>query len=74
MWLTEDVRNILTGVHMANANLAKHFNDPEVRAYREGFVAALAAAAASFGIPPADILDKDDQPTHSVQRSLMIHS
>jgi hypothetical protein len=55
VWFKEDIRNILLGVELANAHLATHYSDAEVRAYREGFRAALAAAAVSFGIYPEEI-------------------
>jgi len=55
VWFKEDIRNILLGVELANAHLATHYNDAEVRAYREGFKAALAATAVSFGIWPGEI-------------------
>ena len=50
VWFKDDIRNILLGVELANAHLATRYSDDEVRAYREGFRAALAAAAVSFGI------------------------
>ncbi len=55
VWFKDDIRNILLGVELANAHLATRYNDDEVRAYREGFRAALAAAAVSFGIYPGEI-------------------
>ena len=55
IWFKEDIRNILLGVELANAQLAIHCSDAEVRAYREGFKAALAATAVSFGIYPGEI-------------------
>jgi len=55
VWFKEDIRNILLGVELANAHLASHYSDDEVRAYREGFKAALAATAVSFGIYPREI-------------------
>jgi hypothetical protein len=55
LWTKEDIRNILLGVELANAHLATRYSDAEVRAYREGFKAALAAAAVSFGIYPGEI-------------------
>jgi len=55
IWFKEDIRNILLGVELANAQLAIHCSDAEVRAYREGFKAALVATAASFGIYPSEI-------------------
>ena len=55
IWTKEDIRNILLGVELANAHLATRYSDDEVRAYREGFKAALAAAAVSFGIYPGEI-------------------
>ncbi len=50
IWFKEDIRNILLGVELANGHLASRYSDDEVRAYREGFKAALAATAVSFGI------------------------
>ncbi|MBC8492554.1 MAG: hypothetical protein H8D43_02120 [Chloroflexi bacterium] len=55
IWFKEDIRNILLGVELANAHLATHYSDAEVRTYREGFKAALAATAVSFGIYPGEI-------------------
>lgn len=55
LWAKDDIRNILLGVELANAHLATHYNDAEVQAYREGFKAALAATAVSFGIYPGEI-------------------
>jgi hypothetical protein len=55
LWSKEDIRNILLGVELANAHLASHYGDAEVRAYREGFKAAIAATAVSFGIYPREI-------------------
>ena len=50
VWFKDDIRNILLGVELANAHLATRYSDDEVRAYRDGFRAALAATAVSFGI------------------------
>jgi len=55
IWFKDDIKNILLGVELANAHLAAYYSDAEVRAYREGFKAALAAAAVSFGIYPGEI-------------------
>ena len=55
IWFKEDIRNILLGVELANGHLASRYSDAEVRAYREGFTAALAAAAVSFGIYPGQV-------------------
>ena len=55
LWTKEDIRNILLGVELASAHLAIHCSDAEVRAYREGFKAALLATAVSFGIYPGEI-------------------
>lgn len=74
MWLKDDIKNILTGVHLAHNNLARHFGDPEVRAYAEGFMAALSATAASFGIPPGDVGAQDSQPVRvSLVRTIEHH-
>lgn len=74
MWLKEDVRNILTGVHMAHASLAQYFSDPQVRAYREGFFAALAATAMSFGIAPGEVVKPDAPLASTGSHSLVIYS
>jgi hypothetical protein len=55
IWFKDDIKNILTGVELANGHLASHYSDAEVRAYREGFKAALAATATSLGIGPGEI-------------------
>jgi hypothetical protein len=55
LWTKEDIRNTLLGLELANGHLASHCSDDEVRAYREGFRAALAATAVSFGIYPGEI-------------------
>ena len=55
LWAKEDIRNVLLGVELASAHLATRCSDAEVRAYREGFKAALAATAMSFGIYPGEI-------------------
>lgn len=73
MWLKDDVKNILTGVHLAHTNFAQHFDNPEVRAYRAGFVAALAAAAASFGISPGEVLMQEIQLASPGNHSLVVH-
>ena len=55
IWFKDDIRNILLGVELANGHLASRYSDDEVRAYREGFKAALAATATSLGIYPGEI-------------------
>jgi hypothetical protein len=55
IWFKDDIKNILLGVEFANAHLAARYGDAEVRAYREGFTAALTATAVSFGIWPGEI-------------------
>jgi hypothetical protein len=55
IWFKDDIRNVLLGVELANAHLAIHYSGTEVRAYHEGFKAALAATAASFGIYSVEI-------------------
>jgi len=55
IWFKEDIRNILLGVELANGHLASRYSDAEVRAYREGFRTALAAAALSLGICAGEI-------------------
>jgi hypothetical protein len=55
IWFKDDIRNILLGVELANGHLASRYSDAEVRAYREGFKAALVATAISLGICPPEI-------------------
>lgn len=55
LWTKEDIRNTLLGLELANGHLASRYSDDEVRAYREGFRAALIATAVSFGIYPGEI-------------------
>jgi hypothetical protein len=55
IWFKDDIRNVLLGVDLASAHLAEHHRDADTRAYREGFQAALAAAAISFGLRPDDV-------------------
>ena len=55
LWTKEDIRNTLLGLELANGHLASRYSDDEVRAYREGFRAALVATAVSFGIYPGEI-------------------
>jgi hypothetical protein len=50
MWFKDDIRNILLGIELASAHLECHYTGPEVQVYREGFRAALASMATSFGI------------------------
>jgi hypothetical protein len=64
MWFKDDIRNVLLGVEVASALGAHYATEVEATAYREGFRAALAATAVSFGIKPSDIrvlliLDKE---------------
>jgi hypothetical protein len=55
LWLKDDIRNILVGVDLANAHIASHLDDVATTMYRQGFRAALIAAAISFGIPPQEV-------------------
>jgi hypothetical protein len=50
IWFKDEIRDILLGIEVANAHAALYSGDPEMRAYRVGFRAALAAVAVSFGV------------------------
>lgn len=50
VWHKHDIENILRGVELTCQHMAAQFDDPECDSYRRGFLAALAAAATSFGI------------------------
>jgi hypothetical protein len=56
VWFKDDVRNMLLGIDLATAHLALRYNNTdEARAYQDGFAAALAAVATSFGIRAREI-------------------
>jgi len=54
VWFKEDIRNILFSINTANADIADYADDPQVMAYRRGYLAALIAMAAAFGISLMD--------------------
>jgi hypothetical protein len=67
VWFKEDLRNILLGMDVAAANLAANYTQPEARAYRDGFEAALVALAVSFGIRPREVIVRTIDAEHEVR-------
>lgn len=55
VWFKDDIKNLLLGIEVASAHQASHFSGPETLAYREGFRAAIVAAAIGFGIRPTEV-------------------
>ena len=50
VWHKHEIENVLRGVELACQQLATQYPDEEIDSYRQGFLAALAATATSFGI------------------------
>lgn len=50
VWHKHDIENVLRGVELTCLHMAAQFDGPDCDSYRRGFLAALAAAATSFGI------------------------
>ncbi len=63
MWFKEDIRNILISINVANADIADYTGDPQLMTYRRGYVAALTAMAACFGI---NLMESAREGTHHV--------
>ena len=55
MWNRDDIRNLLAGIEIASSVTNPPRADTEALAFRAGFRAALHAAAASFGLYPAEV-------------------
>jgi hypothetical protein len=62
LWTSDEIRAILLGLELSHVQMAQHMPDEETRTYREGFQAALLAAAVSFGIarPDARAVSRND--------------
>lgn len=52
VWFQYDIEQMLTSVMIANGDIADAIDTPEMRLYRRGFDAAIAAIAAAIGIDP----------------------
>lgn len=50
VWFRDEIENTIEAVDLANRDIAKHINTPEMQMYRMGYEAAIEAFAASFGI------------------------
>jgi hypothetical protein len=50
VWHKHEIESVLRGVELACQQLATQYPDGEIEGYRQGFLAALAATATSFGI------------------------
>lgn len=61
-WFPDEVEAILRAVMMANGDLADAISSPEMKLYRRGFDAAVAAIAAAFQIDaPRRVKSVDDR-------------
>lgn len=49
VWFRDDVKNTLSAIDAANAELFEAIDTPEMRLYRQGYQAALRAIAEAFG-------------------------
>ncbi len=50
IWFRGQIEDALIAVDMANLEMARHVDTPEMRLYRLGYEAAILAVAAFFGI------------------------
>ncbi len=50
IWFRDQIEDALMAVDMANLEVARHIDTPEMRLYRLGYEAAIQAVAAVFGI------------------------
>lgn len=50
VWHKKDIEDVLRGVELTCQQMAAHYSSEENDSYRQGFLAALAATATSFGI------------------------
>jgi hypothetical protein len=58
IWFRDDIMDALAAVDSANWDVAQHVDGPEMRLYRKGYEAALAAVAMAFGLaysPPSSL-------------------
>jgi hypothetical protein len=64
IWFKDGIENILLAIDEANLDMVSHFDAPEVRIYRQGFAAAISAAATAFGIRYASPRTTPTQTAH----------
>jgi basic membrane lipoprotein Med (substrate-binding protein (PBP1-ABC) superfamily) len=50
VWFKDDIKNTLSAIDSANAELFKAIDTPEMRLYRQGYEAAIRAIAEAFGM------------------------
>ena len=50
LWLKDDIGNVLQGIALATPHMGAERSEAEAAAFREGFIAALTAAAVALGI------------------------
>jgi hypothetical protein len=50
VWFKDDIQNTLRSVDLANADLFKTINTPDLQLYRQGYEAAIRAIGEAFGI------------------------
>lgn len=50
VWFRDDIQNTLRSVDLANAELFRTINTPEMQHFRQGYEAAIRAIGEAFGI------------------------
>lgn len=63
VWFKDDIRNTLRSVDLANAELFKTINTPEMQSYRQGYEAAIRAIGEAFGIRYKSVDHCNQKPT-----------
>jgi hypothetical protein len=50
VWFRDEIEHTIEAVDLANRDIARHINTPEMTMYRMGYEAAIEAFATAFGI------------------------
>ncbi len=50
VWFPDEIMDALSAVDLANWDISRQIDTPEVRMYRRGYEAAIAAIATTFGL------------------------
>jgi hypothetical protein len=58
IWFRDEIQNTLVAVDMANLDLFSSIDSPEMQMYRRGYVAAMRAVAAAFGLSYSPHIDQ----------------
>jgi hypothetical protein len=63
VWFKDDICNTLRAVDLANADVCKVINTPEMQFYRRGYEAALRAISEAFGVHYRATGESEERPT-----------